>query len=284
MSLLLTLIMISQLYLNKKIKNMKYHFNLFSNSIFIYIYSFTQFLISLSVMYIPFFSKIKHGKFYKANSSILEIEVPDRISYILTQIPIPILYFSIIFYFNNMKTTIFPSFLLLIHSFYRVIVYPLFRSRHSNKWPLEAIIYYSLINANMGFSLGILMCFWLRKVNMTFNYVISSFYILLEIVLIVHDWIICRSRKESLHDYMIFNKLCFKYITSPQYGFQFLQWMIFSLFSSNYFGTLSYLIWFWHVFIHEAELCHKYYIEKWSNYKLLNRTPLFISFNFLLIF
>ena len=29
MSLLLTLIMISQLYLNKKIKNMKYHFNLF---------------------------------------------------------------------------------------------------------------------------------------------------------------------------------------------------------------------------------------------------------------
>lgn len=242
-------------------------------------------------LFFPFQIKITYGitdsifKKLKRSSTKLSLffhlSLNNQIGIFLMHFPGSYFFYISMKFYNSEKLKSCPSIIFFAIYFYRCLIYPFFRHFYSTPIPIRSILVVGILSANHGFLLARSISF-IQVVNPIKDYFFASIIFLLFFFLIVHDWIICRSRPNVSDNYFqSTNVLLFKKVTCPQYGLQFLIWLLYGYFLHSFKGFLSYIFWMMTLLLKRADIIHNFFIlnhiekshEKKPCLLLLNYSP-----------
>lgn len=156
------------------------------------------------------------------------------------------------------------SFCFIVSLVYRSMIYPFFRKPYASRYSLSSVIFSSLVHLHFGFCAGILTIF---QPEVSIIKILLSFvcFLIVQGFVIFHDYIICKSRNEQPPYYVIMDKYGWYYVSCPQYGLQFLQWLIFSGFLDDTIDVTSYILYIAYFTFVRADRVHQLSIAMVAN-------------------
>ena len=250
----------------------------FKSDSYFNVYFVVQFLLVFLITFVKSIgptSFLDYGKTYTPGTSRLGKDVNGQLAFYLSHIMTPIVF---LYTYRKLKGNVWalPCVLFMIQMGYRVGVYPFFRRiSWQNVCPLESVLFRFFVSINFGFSIGRLLALHPRRMGPIFKLLVLALYVPVTIALYVHDFWICRQRKESHEGYVIMHKGLFRRFTCAQYTLQGLQWLIFSyLCIDSFLGVWSYLVWLCITLLDRATICHQYFRQIWPRYDLLHKYPM----------
>jgi len=216
------------------------------------IFEQVSFILSILLyLFYPFPTKVPYGLISdiikkdnhkkKGLAKILAITLNNRLGIFLMHFPALFIFVYAQIYYPNGDIISIPSICFIIMYVYRCFIYPFFRNVHSTPINLKAIIIMGLISFINGFVLARSLIF-IPPDNQIGCIILSFILLLIFVLLVIHDFLICRIRIDS-HDKYIkpINSLFFNSLTCPQYFFQLLFWIVFVLFLSDGKAIISFI-------------------------------------------
>ncbi len=216
----------------------------------------------ISLFFIPAY----YGRFYKQNTTLYC--VPNTVGWIVQEIPniIVTIYYTY-FHIISGKIDMFRIFLIslfLIHYVHRTLIFP-FKLVNSKKMPIE------IVTLAFGFTLfnSIMIN---RSIYMFADYTdVSNIRVLLGFTLfiigmyinILHDYHVLRLKNNS-EGYIIPDGYLFRYISSPNYLGEMVEWIGFAIASNTIAGAIFAISTFSNLFPRALEY-RKWYINKFGD-------------------
>lgn len=189
------------------------------------------------------FYSFPYGRTYIRGKSVLKVEVPDRIAFILVHSS-GLIIFMILFWkckYTNMLS--FPAIIYIIHYAHRVGVYPFSRSLKSKPWPLESVLYYSLVNCITGYTIAFMIIFDYKALALFVKILLTVLVGLSAFCAAVHDYQLSFLRAAGDSGYRIPSGLCFKWVSCPNYEFEMLQWIFYACYFHLGTPVISFVLW-----------------------------------------
>ncbi len=187
----------------------------------------------VTFVFLSFFSA-PYGRYHK-NSKLWNINLPNRLAWIIMESP-AILFFIIIYIQGNNSILLGPLLLFILwqfHYLYRGFIYPLkLRNKHK-KMPVIIVISAVIFNCLNAY----LNAYWICNIgNYNFNWQHLIKYFIGAIIFFIGFFIHYRSdemliqlRKPGSDDYVIPQGFLFNYICSPNYLGEIIMWTGFAI-------------------------------------------------------
>lgn len=191
--------------------------------------SFISMMIMIGIggmIFITFYS-FPYGKAYQRGKSLLHVEIPDRVAYMIAHGLGPAIFVYAQLYYPNGDILSIPSLIFTAHSVHRALIYPWFRKSFSKPWPLETFLWYTFSNFVIGVTSARLLIFSPATWNKYVEILIAVGFIGFAIGAAIHDYKLCSLRLVGDHGYQIPKGLLFKWISGPNYALEILQWVCF---------------------------------------------------------
>ena len=235
----------------------------FSNNYMLY-FTISWILLGLIIFVLLLYIKAPYGKHYSNNWGP---EINNKLGWVIMEIPAllicPITYLLIV---DDIFR--FESFFILfwvLHYFNRTVIYPLKIKTKNKKMPLliaASAIFFNLIN-------GLINGYFLSKINIEdYNLIILIFGFVLFVfggfINIHSDHILINLRRESQKYFIPMGGL-FKYVSSPNYLGEIIEWFGFYVMTLN-IGTFSFFIWTFVNLVPRAISNHKWYNRMFNDY------------------
>jgi hypothetical protein len=208
------------------------------------------------------FKPIPYGKTYTRGSSLLHTELPDRLSVILINLPILIIFVYAQLYFPNGDLFSTPSLLYIGHYVHRSLIYPFFRSTQSKPWPLESFLYFFFINTCLGTIAARGLIFGGIRLPLFIQLPLSIGFVVCAVGAGIHDYKLCLLRKSGDTGYQVPQGLLFKWVSGPNYLLELLQWIFFIWFLPIGFLMMVFGMWLLVNISGRAEWNHDAYTKR----------------------
>ena len=228
-------------------------------------------MLSAVILFFYFFKRpLRTGKFYKPAKG--EVLVGDRISFVASNL-IPLIFFLYSGqFFLEFDGRSMPSCLFILIHLARAALAAA-RSRYSNPWPLQCLLY----------TIGYKTCIAVlaARVFVGGDYYVTPFTAvkgaLMSACLIIEAMIDIDTAKLRFHGdrgYKIPTTFWFKYISGPSYLCEILFWVIWgSLFHVD-FGIIAIWLWLLPAVYGRAEVTHRWYLRVFRGQYPKNRTAI----------
>lgn len=217
---------------------------------------------AIGMMIFVTFKPIPYGKTYTRGTSLLGLEITDRVAVIIANLPGPVIFLYAQLYYPNGDVTSIPSLLYLGHYVHRTLIYPWFRKTSSKVWPLETLIYFAVTNFLLGITFARGLIFGGTRHHIAIQCACAVVFIACAIVAGVHDYKLCALRRAGDNGYQIPQGLLFTWISGPNYLFELLQWVAYLVFLPFGFYTAVTGIWVAVNVTGRAEANHDAYVKK----------------------
>ena len=239
-----------------------------------------------------FYMKDQYKKHFKT--------LPAKLGVFLMHLPSPLIFAYNVFFFPNGDPYSLPSITFLTMAIYRAFIYPFFRTKYASRIPIRTVILYAAINANIAFNSSISIIFTPSFFGRNGRIIITVLFSICAVLNIIHDWIICRARKEdkkienttkktiagtnkpkvqnlNIGGYSLdhINTLLFKSVTCPQYEMTFFMWCIWSFFIGSVSQALASLFLLAYLTISRADGVHAVMCGICRPYAFMGRKPIF---------
>jgi hypothetical protein len=232
------------------------------NDEFYEIFCILNILLAVVLSFYLFRHPLPFGRFYRPGTSKLGFEVSDLVAVIFTNSSTLISFEYVTGFFSGFDPHSFScQFFFVIH-LYRATFYAWLRSKRSNVWPLETVLYISVCNLLKGaLAARALSNETEFLLNTSSSLFLGPIMVLLAIVQAVIDYQLVRLRRPSDREYKIPTGFPFTYISCPSYSLEIVIWLLWGLSFTLNFGTIA--IWVWlipHVYV-RAETTHRWYLR-----------------------
>jgi hypothetical protein len=211
---------------------------------------------------ITFRSLFPYGKTYTRGTSVLKVEVLDRLAIMIVTVSPLLLFLYAQLYFPNGNLLNIGTLCYVCHFIHRSLIYPWFRSSFSKKWPLESVIYYTvsnLVSSTIAFH-GII--FGAGQIHIAFQILAAVGFFGCAVVAGLHDYKLCALRKSGDTGYQVPHGLLFQWISGPHYLFELLEWCFFVPFLEYGFPMATFGVLFMVNLTGRAEAVHDAYTKR----------------------
>ena len=229
-------------------------------------------LVWILIGVITFFSLFKltapYGRHIKTGWGY---EISARLGWVVMESPTIFIILGFAYFYKDIFTIAHYVFLLiwLLHYVHRTLIWPFIAEMRGKKMPMTIPISafcFNLVNVPIQgyFILGSTSytSSWLTNPVFMIGLVIFMFGM---IVNIISDYYLIRLRKKLGPGYHLPNKYFFKYISSPNYFGEMIEWLGWAILTWSYAG-LIFFIWTIANLFPRAIANHKWYQNKFENY------------------
>ena len=191
-----------------------------------------------------FFISAPYGRFVRKNWGP---EIPNWLGWIIMELPSPVLVVYFVVTGEGLKNAViwFIVALWVLHYFHRTFIYP-FRITSRNKKMPFAVALMALV-FNLGNIAGLILFFVGVFINLQ------------------SDQILINLRKNTEEGYAIPRGGMFKYVSSPNYFGELVEWLGFAIMAAGLPG-FSFFIWTFANLVPRAIDNHKWYKQTFDNY------------------
>lgn len=236
-------------------------------------------IVSAIVCFIVFLKwPLRYGRLYKPGTSLLHKEISSKAATSIINLAgtIPFLFLFLVAYVPGFNI-LAPVLYILIH-LYKGTYYAYKRSKFATPFPLEVVIYRTLVEFYCGF---IAMCAFARAKNYPLGVrdVIKAFvFVGLAGYQGYLDLQLAKLRYKGDKGYKAVTWFPFNLVTSPQYFLEILIWVVWFTFLRFKITTVAHLIWLMPNVVLRAERIHRW-TNNFQKVKHSKRTSMIPYFN-----
>lgn len=235
-----------------------------SFNLFLFLWSLLAILIFITL----FFVNAPYGRYIKNNWGFL---IPAKAGWIIMESPsVFLMIFLTIIYFGNLDFISFIFiFLWLLHYTHRTLIYPFFANMNTKDMPISIAVsafFFNIVNVSVQFFGIFILTSYETTWLFSFPFIIGIILFLMGMFInIKSDYLMILMKKELGPGYHIPNKFLYKFISSPNYFGEIIEWAGWAIMTMSTAG-LTFLIWTIANLLPRAMNHHKWYMENFENY------------------
>lgn len=224
-----------------------------------------------------FFVSAPYGRFVRKNWGP---EIPNWFGWIIMELPSPVLVVYLVLTGEGLKNAViwFLVVLWVLHYFHRTFIYPFRITSRNKKMPFAVALMALVFNFGNGFFNGYYLGNYAGSLH---DYTFTNIYFIVGLILffagffinLQSDQILINLRKNTGKGYAIPRGGMFKYISSPNYFGELVEWLGFAIMAAGLPG-FSFFIWTFANLVPRALDNHKWYKQTFENYPK-NRKAIF---------
>ena len=228
-----------------------------------------QIFCGLIIFVILFFISAPYGRYFKKD---LTFSINAPTAWFIMEFPSLLIMLVMTIYNLNKASdygTVILAILWITHYFYRSIIYP-FIIKRSNPFPFFIILFGFIFNINNSFINSVYLFFSSREIDLIF---------IIGIILFISGFLIhftsdlkLKRLRDEKEGYFIPEGLLFKFVSSPNYFGEIIEWIGFAIASRTLAGFAFALFTFANL-APRALANHRWYRKNFANYPL-NRKAL----------
>jgi len=225
--------------------------------------------LAVIIFFVLFFISAPYGRFARKNWGP---QIPNWLGWVIMELPSPILlsYFVVTGEGQKNAVTWFLMALWIIHYVNRTFVYPFRITSHNKKMPFAVVFMAIFFNLGNGFFNGYYLGNYAGNLH---DYSFSNITFLIGLVLFFagvfinqhSDQILINLRKNTDKGYAIPRGGMFKYVSSPNYLGELIEWLGFAIMASG-LPAFSFFIWTFANLVPRAMDNHRWYKQKFKDY------------------
>jgi steroid 5-alpha reductase family enzyme len=224
-----------------------------------------------------FFVSAPYGRFKRKNWGP---EIPNWLGWIIMELPSPVLLAYFVITGEGQKNTVvwFLMALWIAHYIHRTFIYPFRITSRNKKMPFAVALMAVFFNFGNGFFNGYYLGNYAGSIH---HYSFTNILFILGLVLFItgviinfqSDQILINLRKSTDTGYAIPNSGLFKYVSSPNYFGELIEWLGFAIMASG-LPAFSFFIWTFANLVPRALDNHRWYKQQFKDYPT-NRKAIF---------